>query len=79
MTQLLEKELATFNDHKSELLSSSRGKFVLIHEGDVVGTYNDSSDAIQEGYARFGNVPFLVKQITEVKIPANFANRNIRI
>jgi hypothetical protein len=32
-------------------------------------------DAIADGYRRFGNVPFLVKQVVEVETPINFMFR----
>ncbi|HEY2252856.1 MAG TPA: hypothetical protein VGH74_17415 [Planctomycetaceae bacterium] len=77
MNQLLVEELKTFEDKKAELLSTAEGKFVLIHGGSVLGTYNDEQDAINEGYKAVGNVPFLVRRIVEVEIPANFVNNNI--
>lgn len=58
----LEKELATFGARLPELLQHE-GKFVLIHEDQVVGTYVAYEDAINEGYKTFGLEPFLVKRI----------------
>ena len=45
---LPEKELATYEEHKDELLVHSEGKFVLIHEDEVVGTYESREDAVAE-------------------------------
>ena len=47
---------------------------MLIHGAVVVGTYYSPEDAIAEGYRKFGNVPFLVKQITAVETPANIVS-----
>ena len=77
MAQVLERELKTFEEKKAELLSTAEGRFALIHESELVGTFNDEQDAIREGYTRFGNVPFLVKKITPVETAASFVNSHI--
>lgn len=74
MAELLKTELETYEKHKNELLGTAQGKFVLIHGGEIVETYESQIDAIAEGYRRFGNVPFLVKQIVEIEVPANFVS-----
>lgn len=76
-TKPLAEELETFEKHKDELLASAEGKYALVHQATVYGTYNDEQDAIAEGYKAFGNVPFLVKQILNVEVPANFVSSNI--
>ena len=70
---LLQKELDTYEAHKADLLTGSAGKYVLIRGDEVIGTYVVQADAIAEGYRRFGNVPFLVKEVTEIDEPVNFA------
>ena len=74
---ILEAELKTFNDKRNELLATSEGQFALIHDGQLIGTYNDEQDAIGEGYRRFGNVPFLVMQVLQTEVPANFVNNHV--
>jgi hypothetical protein len=71
---ILEKELAAYEAAKPTLLPQSLGKFVLIRDGRVVDTFDAESDAINAGYEKFGNVPFLVKQVTEVDYPADFVS-----
>lgn len=72
----LEQELQTYEKEKQKLLSESRGKFVLIKAEEVVGAYVSHEDALTEGYKRFGNQEFLVKEIIEVE-PVNFFTRPI--
>ncbi len=74
MPSVLEGELQAYQACKEELLSEAEGKFVLIHDGQVLGTYDSKMDAIAEGYARLGNVPFLVKQVVRVEVPQNFVS-----
>jgi hypothetical protein len=74
MSELLEAELKTYEVSRDQLLGSDSGKFVLIKEDRVVGTFDTKPDAIRAGYEQFGNVPFLVKQIVQVEAPLNFTS-----
>jgi hypothetical protein len=74
MGTLLDAELKTYEDHKEHLLGTAEGKFVLIRNQEVVGFYDAKMDAIAEGYRRFGNVPFLVKQVLRIETPQNFVS-----
>ena len=74
MADILESELKAFEQHKSELIGSSKGKFALVKGNTVVGVFDAEMDAIRQGYERFGNVPFLVKQIVEVEEPEVFTS-----
>ncbi|MCX6841916.1 MAG: hypothetical protein NTX53_06535 [candidate division WOR-3 bacterium] len=78
MTELLKKEIETYNAHKAELVGQSKGKYVLIKDDHIVGVFDTEMDAIHQGYERFGNVPFLVKQIVQVEVPLNFTSNLIR-
>ena len=73
----LESELRFFNSHRSELLQESEGKFVLIKGDALLGTFESEATAIRRGYELLGNVPFLVKKITQVDIPLNFSSFNL--
>jgi gag-polyprotein putative aspartyl protease len=69
----LEIEMRYFNDHRAELMREAAGKFALVKGDVLLGTFDSETAAIRHGYETLGNVPFLVKQITEVDIPLNFA------
>lgn len=62
----LEKELQTYREKLPSLLSQE-GKFALIHEDEVAGTFDTYTDALTEGYKLFKLEPFLVKQIQAVE------------
>ncbi len=72
MAKLLTEEAATYARHRDELLGADSGKFVLIRAKEVIGVFDAQADAIRVGYERFGNVPFLVKQIVQVEVPRDF-------
>jgi hypothetical protein len=60
---VLAEEMATYRDRLPELLGR-QGQYVLIRGDEVGGVFQDRSEALREGYRRFGIVPFLVRQIT---------------
>ncbi len=72
MPNPLKKEIEAYESQKAELLDKSKGKFVLIKGEKVIDVFDTEIDAIRQGYKRFGNVPFLVKQIVELEIPWMF-------
>ncbi len=62
----LEKELETYKKKLPEL-KTLEGKFVLIHDEQVVDTFSSYEDAIKEGYSKFKLEPFLVKRISSIE------------
>ena len=70
----LEQELKIYKRERKRLLSESEGKFALIKGREVIGVYASQEDALAEGYKRFGNEEFLVKEITEIE-QVNFFTR----
>ena len=74
MLEMLKKEFETYEAKKSELIGKSKGKFALIKDNEVIDIFDTKIDAIRQGYERFGNVPFFVKQIVEIDIPQNLTS-----
>ena len=74
MPTMLENEVTTYEQNRERLLATAEGKYVLIRGKDVSGTFETEMDAITEGYNRFGNVPFLVKQVLQIEIPVSFTS-----
>ena len=79
MVQVLEHELRTYEANREQLLGTSNGKYVLIKGDQIVGIFDSNLDAIRQGYEKFGNVPFLVKQVLEVETPQNFTSNLLGI
>ena len=71
---MLEKESKIFNEQLSELIKSDIGKFVLIKDDIIVGTFAALVDALKSGYEKFREQPFFVRQILPTQQPMNFAN-----
>jgi hypothetical protein len=72
----LEREIETYRRKLPELLAQ-KGKYVVIHAEDVIGTFDGLGDALRAGYERFLNEPFLVRQIAEDE-PVFHITRNLR-
>jgi len=74
--KVLEQELKTFEENRASLLANSEGKFVLIRDGSVIAVYDSKGDALAEGFKRFCNVPFLVKQVLKLDLSQSFLYEN---
>ena len=72
----LETELGAFRKKHPSLLKDE-GRFALVHESYVEGTYDTYRDALKAGYTKFHLEPFLVKKIETVESVIRF-NREIR-
>lgn len=72
----LEKELSTYQSNLPSLLSEA-GKFVVIHDDTVAGTYDTYPDALKVAYKTYGiDGVFLVKKISPVE-QISFITRNL--
>lgn len=79
MSEILSKELGTYRAKLADLLASDDGKFVVIHDDDILGTFETQMDAIATGYRELGNVSFLVKQISKTDVPISFVSNHLGI
>jgi hypothetical protein len=79
MATVLDTELATYAEHRDELLRAAEGKYVLIRGHEVAGIFDEEMEAVAEGHRRFGMVPILVKEIVRVERPETFASMIIAI
>ncbi len=59
----LETEIAYFNEQAPELLANHRNEWVLIEGRKIVGLYRDFQLAITDAIKKFGDSPFLIRQI----------------
>ena len=75
-TMPLEQELQTFHEQKEHLLEKYKDRYVLIKGDDIVADFESRSDALREGYTRFGHEAFLVKKVEGVD-QVNFFSRTL--
>jgi hypothetical protein len=63
-TTSLSQEQAVYDANLLRWISDHEGEHVLIKGDEVVGFFESRDDALTAGYARFGVVPLLVKQVS---------------
>lgn len=73
----LDEEVKYFEQRRLELLATASGKYALIKNSDLIGTFDSENEAVGVGYRRFGNQPFLVKHVAEADLPLTFATFNL--
>jgi hypothetical protein len=72
----LKQEIETYRRKLPELLANE-GKYVVIHGDEIAGICETHADALAIGYERYGDQPFLVRQIRE-KEPILVLTRSLR-
>jgi hypothetical protein len=70
---ILAHEQKLYEEMRQELEAKSLGKWVLIRNGDFVGTYADFEAAAAEAVRRFGRGPYLIREIgaPDMTLPAS--------
>ena len=58
-----EEELRLFEARKSEMLRVAEGKFAVIKGSEFAGVFDDAAAAYNAAVVKYGNTPFLIKQI----------------
>lgn len=61
----LQTELEYFQNHKQEYLKLYKNQFVLIKGEEFAGAFTTEAEAYQAGLEKFGNEPFLIKQVLD--------------
>ncbi len=56
-----------FESQLAELLKEHRNQFVLIKDQQIHGFYSNVEQALKAGYEKFGNVHFLIQEVTDEK------------
>jgi hypothetical protein len=67
MKNNIDPNYAFFESKLPELLKDHLGQFVLIKDQKIEGFYPSMEEALKEGYRKFGNVNFLIQEITNEK------------
>jgi hypothetical protein len=64
-----DRERATYERHKPELLRTAEGKWVVIVGDELVGPLESDEEAERAGYRRFGLGPQYIKQVLAQEPP----------
>jgi hypothetical protein len=66
---VLEEELKSYLRYKEVLLDVIPDKFILIKGNELIAVADTEREVVAEGYQRFKDKPFLVKQVLEREVP----------
>ena len=59
----IEKEIVAYELMRDELEEDHKGKWVLVHDEELIGAYTSFQVAANEAAKRFGRGPYLIRQI----------------
>ena len=59
----LEREIRAFEARRAELEKGYYRKFVIFHEDDFAGAFDDFDTAAREALKRYGRGPYLIRQV----------------
>lgn len=71
----LDMELAAFEKMRTDLEAHKMGRWVLIHNGALIGDFDSFDDAAKDAVAKFGRGPYLIRQVgaSSITLPASAA------
>ena len=61
----IEEEIVAYELLRDELEESYRGRWVLIHDGSLIGTFASFHEAAAVAASRFGRGPYLIRRVGE--------------
>ena len=72
-TSSLTKDMAAYGNMRSGLETDYLGKWVVVHNEQVVDFYDTFQDAATDAVQRFGRGPYLIRRIGEppIALPAS--------
>ena len=79
----LKEEIAAFENMRSDLEIEHFGKWVIVHNGQLVGAYDDFQLAADMAVREFGRGPYIIEQVgaSPNTLPASvmygFTNANV--
>ena len=83
----LRDEIAAYYAMRADLEAKSLGRWVLVHDRELIGTYDSFDAAAKEAVHKFGRGPYLIRQVgaPPISLPASVmyrpmhANDQVRI
>ncbi len=69
----LSEEIAAYERMQDVLEADHFGEWVVVHDGELIGTYANFEEAAVDAVRNFGRGPYLIRQVGEgpVTLPAS--------
>ena len=80
MATALSKQIAPYDKMRTGLEIDFLGKWVVMYDETLIGTYESLQDAANEAVTRFGLGPYLIKQVGKpsvISLPASLLYRPV--
>ena len=68
-SSILRLEIEAFEKNRVEWLKHHAGKFAVLKGSDICGFYDSDENALVAGLEKYGDVPFLIKEVLEEDRP----------
>ena len=62
-SDVLGRQIAAFNEMRDELERDHLYDWVVFHDEQLIGAYEDFQDAAAEAVRKFGRGPYLIRQV----------------
>ena len=59
----LETEIRAYEERRGEMERRFVGKYVIFHNREFIGAFDDFNSAVREGERLLGPAPFLIRQV----------------
>ena len=59
----LKDEITAYDTMRADLEMAHLGRWVVVHDCQLVGTYDDFKTAANDAICRFGRGPYLIRQV----------------
>ena len=76
---ILASELQFYEEHRESLASDHPGRFLLIHDGALHGSFDTLDAALAAGFSKFGSTPFLARRAGEDAIELSAPSLTLRV
>jgi hypothetical protein len=75
----LTAEIAAYEGMRAKLETEHLGKWALVHDGELIGAYEEFDQAAEEAVAKFGRGPYLIRQIgaPPITLPVSVMYRQV--
>jgi len=69
----LDIEISAYDSMREQLEAEHMGKWVLLHDRQLVGVYDSFDKAAEDAVKRFGGGPYLIRQVgaQAITLPAS--------
>lgn len=61
----IQTEIAAFQEMQADLEARLLGRWVLIHDGSLIGDFSDFDEAADHALVKFGRGPYLIRKVGE--------------